>query len=882
MEWNANGLLQHKNELQSILEKENIDICLISETHFTKQSFIKIKNYSIYHTIHPSNNARGGSAIIIKSIIEHYEEDKTCLQEFQATTITCKVNNSNISFTSVYSPPRHNIKCNQYKELINKHKFKFIMGGDFNSKNVHWGSRLTTTKGRELYNALVETGSDCVSTGSATYWPSDPEKKPDLIDFFIIKKISKSNLEIKSGYDLNSDHSPIYLTFFCDIKKKNSHSTLTNKHTDWKQYKSMIKDSIDNRSIINTTDDLEREVMYFTTLLQQSAWKSTPILKKPETQMSYPPSVRGLIAKKRKLRKKWHETRSPQDKTILNNATQTLRREIQKFKHANLNQYLSELTYDNKTDYSLWKATSQLKRPVAQVSAIKKPDGGWAKSNIEKAQIFSEYLSKIFSSGVNDTQDLEVVINNEEEGIPFFTITQVKKEISCLKSKKSPGYDLIVASLLKHLPHQAAVKLTTIFNAALRLKYMPSLWKVAEIIMIPKPGKSPNEASSYRPISLLPVMGKLFEKLFSKRLKNLIQNRNILPNHQFGFREKHSTIEQIHRITHSIEIAFEKKEVCSAVFLDVAKAFDDVWHKGLLHKLNLLLPKQYCQMLASYLSDRFFRVKQEDEYSNLYPINSGVPQGSILGPILYLLYTYDLPVNENCIVGTFADDTVIMSIGKNIETSTANLQIAVTEVEQWTRKWCIKLNSSKSIHVNFTTRDINNIPIYIDQQTVPHANTAKYLGMTLDAKLHWKEHVKKKKDELDIKYRKIKWLIGRKSNLSLHNKIMIYKQILKPVWSYGIQIWGCAKNYVIDIIQRFQNKVLRNIVKAPWYIRNADIHRDLNINTIAAEIKSKAEAHELKLLHHNNAEVPVLLNITGMPRRLNRFKPHDLKWRFNQ
>ena len=154
--------------------------------------------------------------------------------------------------------------------------------------------------------------------------------------------------------------------------------------------------------------------------------------------------------------------------------------------------------------------------------------------------------------------------------------------------------------------------------------------------------------------------------------------------------------------------------------------------------------------------------------------------------------------------------------------------------------------------------------------------------MTLDAKLHWREHVKKKKSELDIKYRKINWLIGRNSTLSIHNKIMIYKQILKPVWLYGIQIWGCAKNDVIRVIQTFQNKVLRNIVNAPWYVRNRVIHRDLKINTIETEIKNKAEAHELKLQLHVNVEIPALLNTTGLLRRLNRFKPHDLKWRFHQ
>lgn len=220
MEWNANGLHKHKYELEVLLAKENIDICLICETHFTKESYLKFEEYKLHCTNHPSNNARGGSAILVRKNIDYYEEDNLCLEEFQATTITVKTSMSLVSFTSVYIPPKHNIKCDKYIELINKHKYKFIMGGDFNAKHTYWGSRLTNTKGKELFQAIEVSGSECISTGCATYWPTDKSKQPDLIDFFITRKISKSSLEIREGYDLNSDHSPIYLTAMRMKKKK--------------------------------------------------------------------------------------------------------------------------------------------------------------------------------------------------------------------------------------------------------------------------------------------------------------------------------------------------------------------------------------------------------------------------------------------------------------------------------------------------------------------------------------------------------------------------------------------------------------------------------------------------------------------------------------
>jgi hypothetical protein len=157
-------------------------------------------------------------------------------------------------------------------------------------------------------------------------------------------------------------------------------------------------------------------------------------------------------------------------------------------------------------------------------------------------------------------------------------------------------------------------------------------------------------------------------------------------------------------------------------------------------------------------------------------------------------------------MATFADDTTVMAIGEIVEISTRKLQSAVNKIAIWTRKWRIKLNESKSVHIDFTNKKIIQQPVFITGTKVPYANTAKYLGMTLDAKLRWKEHIKKKRDELNIKFRKMYWLLGRNSDLSVHNKIIFYKQVIGPIWSYGIQLRGCASDPNIQVIQRYQNR----------------------------------------------------------------------------
>lgn len=586
-----------------------------------------------------------------------------------------------------------------------------------------------------------------------------------------------------------------------------------------------------------------------------------------------------MIVQKRTLRRRWQRSRNPLIKTQLNKATKELSLLIKEFENQSLYKYLSKLSNEKSSDYSLWKAAKSFKRPQLQFPPIKMNNGQWAKSNDEKVKIFSEHLMTTFTPHeTSDSVDLEDPTSPEDVAIQLYSTHDVKDVIGSLTPKKAPGFDLITAEILVQLPNNTIKGLTNIINACLRLNYVPTLWKVAEVIMIAKPGKPPNDVTSYRPISLLPILSKLLEKLFLKHMMPIITERNLIPSHQFGFREKHSTIDQIHRITNIIESAFENKKVCSAVFLDVSQAFDKVWHKGLIHKLRCLLPKSYCDFLLSYISERHFRIKLENTFSDLKPIHAGVPQGSILGPVLYLLYTSDVPTSSMYFIASFADDTALLTTGNTVEESTEALQKAVDSVNIWTKKWRIKLNNLKSVHVDFTNLQIHHKNIYIDNVVIPYSNSAKYLGMTLDAKLHWKEHVKKKKEELDIKLSKLYWLLGRNTKTSTFNKLLVYNQVLKPVWSYGIQLWGCTSKSNVEIIQRFQNKALRSIMNVPWYVRNSDLQRDIGIDPVVIAIEKYAAAHMLRLTSHPNVEASKLAeaNINDRRRRLQRIRPQDL------
>jgi hypothetical protein len=228
------------------------------------------------------------------------------------------------------------------------------------------------------------------------------------------------------------------------------------------------------------------------------------------------------------------------------------------------------------------------------------------------------------------------------------------------------------------------------------------------------------------------------------------------------------------------------------------------------------------------------------------------------------------------LLATFADDTAVLTKGRDFEEAAVKAQKALLDITNWTKKWRIKLNQQKSAHINFTYKQNKKTPLEINGQPIPFANEAKYLGMNLDVGLKWKAHIKKKKDELKIRRRNLSWLIGRRSQMTINNKLLIYKQILRPVWQYGAQIWGCSKPSNINIIQRFQNKVLRGIVDAPCYVRNSDLHRNLNIESVTDIIKKMAQNGERRLHNHPNTEGIQLLNYREATRRLNRTKPLEL------
>lgn len=882
--WNANGITNKRNEIEFFLNSKHIDIFLISETHLTSRSYIKIKGYDFVYTNHPDDKAHAGAGLFIKSTIRYDIAEEYSKNFLQAAGVKITCNNMPINIYSIYFPPRHNVKLDDYEHFFNRLGPRFIAAGDYNAKHPWWGSRLSNPKGKQLFKCLNRNNFNVLSGGRPTYWPSDPNKIPDVLDFAVYNGISRYSLDILNEEYLSSDHTPIIMNYNVNVELSKKQFKIITRKTNLNMYREKVEENINLNLDIKTGDELDDAVEQLNLLIHEAARLSTPVIESHEVGLKVRTSAiaKDMIRQSRRLRRIWHRTRNPRDKANWNLAIKLCSDFLAKEKNDSVGQYLKKLTpHNHNSDYHLYNATKYLKRPTKRNVPIRNTSGIWCKTDAQKSAAFAEHLEKIFtphdinSNDRNISHSLDVACQMELP-IKFITINETIKEINNLNIKKSTGYDNIDAKAIRALPKKGVLFLTLLYNSILRLQHFPSQWKCAEIIMVLKPGKPENELSSYRPISLLPIFSKIFERILMKRLNPFLEKNNIIPEHQFGFRSKHGTPEQCHRVVKEITNSLEDKKYCTAVFLDIQQAFDKVWHIGLLHKLKSILPAPFYVFFLSYLRDRVFYVKTNNDVSQICQIKAGIPQGSVLGPVLYTLFTYDMPINDNVTVATYADDTAFLCSDHSPVEASRILQLQLNKIEIWLTTWKIVVNAQKSSNITFTLRKMNCPPVFLNKTEIPSRNVVKYLGIHLDRRLTWRSHVVAKRKQLDLKYKQMYWLLGPKSELSLENKVLLLKTILKPIWTYGIQLWGTTSNSNIEILQRFQSKTLRSITNAPFYVTNVTLHRDLDFPFIKSEIKKFSSNYLQRLSNHTNTLAITLLDDTDEIRRLKRKHVLDL------
>jgi len=432
----------------------------------------------------------------------------------------------------------------------------------------------------------------------------------------------------------------------------------------------------------------------------------------------------------------------------------------------------------------------------------------------------SKFTSKHFLRDMNK-QSMFMAPTDQEE---------INKTIDIVKRKNSAGHDNVSSSLLKDIKVEISQPLEILFNKSLQTGHVPDLMKLAKVIPIYK-SKNKEIMNNYRPISLLPIFSKLLEKIVHKRLYNFFNSQSILYPSQYGFRPNHSTNHAIHEFVDGVTASLENKQHTLSVFLDLSKAFDTIDHNILLGKLSWYgVRGKALDWFRSYLENRQQYVEYCHTESSILTVPCGVPQGSVLGPLLFIIYTNDLP---NCLKNSkailFADDTTIYISSNDTRQLYISANLELQSLTEWFRANKLSLNVAKTHYVFFRCNNADvpmDIDLNIGDDIIEEAHVAKFLGMFIDSKLDWNVHLDYVKNKLNSSLyamRRVKHI------LSKNHLMTLYYSLIYPYIDYGITMWGSATKIHTNKITLLQKKAVRIISNARYNDHTEPLFRELKI-----------------------------------------------------
>ena len=493
-------------------------------------------------------------------------------------------------------------------------------------------------------------------------------------------------------------------------------------------------------------------------------------------------------------------------------------------------------------------------------------------SDLDKAEAFNNYFSSVstvhnpLSDIPDDMQGCASSMNNI-----YISSQDVKDVMKNLKLNKACGFDLITHTLLKESVDILYLPLSTLFNKSLSVNVFPAKWKMANVIPIYK-SKDSSNITNYRPISLLSCLGKVFERCVFKHLFNYLREHKLISMYQSGFTPGDSTTNQLVYIYHDVCTALENQTDIQLIFFDISKAFDKVWHKGLLFKLESIgIKYPLIKWFDNYLSNRKQRVVINGKSSSWKTINAGVPQGSVLGPLLFLIYINDIGSNLSCKTTLFADDTTISKHITNQMTTSNELQCDLTTIEDWADKWKVKFNPLKSEGLLISRRFNRLESLFTFQNhTINNVQQHNHLGLTWNTNGTWKNHLT---IVINKAAKRVDMLRALKYKLKRTTLEKIYFAFVRPIFEYGCVVWDNAPrhDFLFNEMEKMQIQVARIVTGTNNY---ASKHL-LYMETGWAKLSKRREYHRLvlfyKILHgltpqhlHNT-----LLNYTNLNNTYN-------------
>ena len=850
LNWNARSLKANENEFYNFLTVNNVHIAIVTETFLKPNIKLKYDPNYVVHRFDRIQNIGGGVAIVIHRRIKHRLHSHLYTKVIESLGVEVETEAGILFIAAAYLPfqctgEQKNFLKGDLQKLT-RNRSKFLIIGDFNAKHRSWNNAQCNSNGKIMFN-------DCSSGYYSILFPNGPTcfssvRNPSTIDL-VLTDLSHACSELITHADFDSDHLPI--TFSLSQGTVSTPiSTVFNYHkANWERYQSHIESNFNHELNLHSETDIDSALQTLKCAIIEARNSSVPKAQVTFDSPIIDESLQLLIRLKNVRRRQYQRSRDPALKIIFRELQKEIKHRFTILRNENFGNKVSQLKPYSKP---FWKLSKILKKPSKPIPVIK--DGNnIILTNEQKAQRLAQQFESVHNSNLNVISPVENEVIRQYDQISsqdflpeeiFETnLSEVRSIVKKFKNMKAPGDDGIFYILIKNLPESTIRFLVIIFNSCFKLAYFPKLWKNAKITPILKPDKNPAEASSYRPISLLSSISKLFERIILNRMMSHINGNSIFADEQFGFRHGHSTTHQLLRVTNMIRANKSEGFSTAAALLDIEKAFDSVWHKGLIAKLsNFNFPTYIIKILQNYLNDRTLQVVYQNSKSDRLPVRAGVPQGSILGPVLYNVFTSDLPeLPSGCSKSLFCDDTSISVKGKSLRVICSRMQRSLDIFSTYLKKWKISPNASKTQLIIFphkprasSLKPSNNHVIKMNGVTISWSDTVKYLGLTYDKKLTFKDHIESIQVKCNKYMRCLYPLINRNSRLCFKNKLLIYKQIFRPAMLYAVPIWSICCLTRRKALQRIQNKILKMILKRPPWFSTLELHRLTDVETLEA------------------------------------------------